>query len=396
MAPRESEAGRLGLAASARMVWALVALSAVLTLVFAGLVARHLSADARRSSRFYARVFAGMADPREGGATSALLDIAAEIRDEGIPIVVTNPIGFPTDTANLPRPMALGSPELAAFIAQLDRINAPVTERTVGTIHFGAAPVRGLLRLVLALELVSLLAVVGAGVIAMRATARAARDRVFVAMARESAHQLGTPLTSLAGWLEQLRSGAAPDDVAAHLADDYARLERVSRRFERIGQPARREAVDVAALAEKVAGYFRPRLPKLANPIQVGVHVASRAPVVRGDALMLEWALEVLVKNGVDALKGRAGSITISLADEPDALVLRVQDDGPGIPAEVRAQLFEPGTTTKTGGWGLGLALARRIVEDNHGGRLVLEPSDAGARFAIRLPRDRDEGEAAA
>lgn len=376
-------------------MWVLVFVSAALTLVFAGLVARHLSADARRSSQFYARVFRGLADPREGGATSALLDIASEIRSEGIPIVVTSPAGLPTDTANLPRPMALESRELQAFIAQLDRVNPPVTERSVGTIHFGAAPVRGQLRVVFALELVSLLAVLGAGLIAMRATVRAARSRVFVAMARESAHQLGTPLTSLAGWIEQLRSGTMPPaEIAEHLADDYARLERVSRRFERIGQPARRDPVDVAALAEKVASYFRPRLPKLANPILVGVRVDSRAPLIEGDALMLEWALEVLVKNGVDALKGRSGSIVITVSDEPDALVVRVEDNGPGVPAEVRAQLFEPGLTTKTGGWGLGLALARRIVEDHHGGRLTLEHSDVGARFALHLPRGGGDGAA--
>ena len=393
MAPRAAESGRLVIAPGARTLWALVVASAVLTLVFAGLVARHLTSDSRRASQFYARVFRGLADPREGGATSALLDIATDIRSEGIPIVVTDPTGVATDTANLPRPMGLNSRELAEFIAQLDRINAPVTERSVGTIHFGSPPVRGQLRLVFALELLSLFAVLGAGLIALRATMRAARDRVFVAMARESAHQLGTPLTSLAGWIEQLRSGTMPSaELAEHLADDYARLERVSRRFERIGQPARRAPVDVAALAEKVASYFRPRLPRLANPIMVGVHVDSRAPMIEGDALMLEWALEVLVKNGVDALKGRSGSIMISVSDEPDALVLRVADNGPGVPAEVRAQLFEPGLSTKTGGWGLGLALARRIVEDHHGGKLVLEPSDEGARFALRLPRTGGDG----
>jgi signal transduction histidine kinase len=369
-------------------VWALVALSVVLTLVFAGLVARHLTADARRSSEFYARVFAGLADPSEDGATSALLDIAAQIRSEGIPLVVTDAAGTPTDTANLPRALAFDSPAMRAFIAELDRRNAPVARAGVGTIHFGSPPVRYQLRLMFALELTSLVAVLAAGWLAWRATLRAARGRVFVAMARESAHQLGTPLTSLAGWIEQLRTGATPPhEIAEHLADDYARLDRVSRRFERIGQPARREAVDVAALAEKVAGYFRPRLPRLANPIAVTVSVDSRAPMVQGDPLLLEWALEVLVKNGVDALKGRAGSIALSVRDEPDSLVLRVEDDGPGVPAEVRSQMFEAGLTTKTGGWGLGLALARRIVEESHEGRLVLEPSPVGARFAIRLPR---------
>ena len=381
----DSPRGRL---APAGAVWTFSAVAATLTLIFAWLVARHLTGDARNASEFYARVFAGLQDPRESGATAALFDLASRIRAEGIPIVVTNPAGTPTDTANLPRPMAFGTPELRDFIAELDRTNAPVTERTVGTIHFGAPPIRGQLRLVLLLELASLLAMLGAAVVARRLAMRAARDRVFAAMARESAHQLGTPLMSLAGWIEQLRGGTvAPAEIAEHLADDYARLERVSRRFERIGQPPRRDEVDVAALAEKVAGYFRPRLPRLAHPVTIAVANRCRAPVVQGDSLMLEWALEVLVKNSVDALKGRSGTIGISLADEPDALVVRVEDDGPGVPAEVRGQLFEAGLTTKTGGWGLGLALAKRIVEDNHGGRVVLEPSEAGARFAIRLPR---------
>lgn len=386
MAPRATDAPG-GPIAGAGAIWALVAVAAALTLVFAALVARHLTGDSRRSSEIMARVFAGLADPSEGSANAALLEIVQRLRAEGIPFVVTNATGFPTDTANLPRPMAFNSPELRAFIAELDRVNVPVTERAVGAIHFGAPPVRRQLRLVLVLELISLASVLGAGLLAVRATARAERSRVFVAMARESAHQLGTPLTSLAGWIEQLRSGTTPPaEIAAHLADDYARLERVSRRFERIGQPPRRDDVDLGAIAEKVAGYFRPRLPKLANPILIAVTVESRHALARGDALLLEWAVEVLVKNGVDALKGRSGSIVITVTDEPDTLVLRVEDNGPGVPAEVRAQMFEPGLTTKTGGWGLGLALARRIVEDGHGGRLLLEPSDTGARFAIRLP----------
>lgn len=389
MAPAPREVGRLAGAISPRTVWALAVLAAALTLVFAAVVARHLTRDARRASQRYARVFAGLADPREGGATEALLALATEIRAEGIPIVVTNAAGVATDTANLPRAMPLESPELRAFVATLDRSNPPVHEPSVGTIHFGAPPVRAYLRLVFGLELAALLAVLTSGVVAYRAALRSARDRVWVAMARESAHQLGTPLSSLAGWIEQLR--ARPDggaaEIAEHLAADCARLDRVSRRFERIGQPPRRERLDLGALAESVAGYFRPRLPTRARQITLDVRMESRNPVTEGDPLLLEWAVEALVKNAVDALKGRGGSITISVTDEPDDVVLAVADDGPGVPREVRHTLFDPGATTKTGGWGLGLALARRIVEESHGGRVSLEPNEVGARFAIRLPR---------
>jgi signal transduction histidine kinase len=372
-----------------RAFWALIGVAALLIIAFAWRVAGHLSGDARRASESYARVFRGLADPREGGAAEALLQQATDIRGEGIPIVVTDERGVATDTANMPHPMALDSPELRRFWQALDAVNPPVVEPGVGTIHFGAPAVRRQLRLVFGLMVVSLLAVLGAGALAHRTAVRASSDSIFAAMARESAHQLGTPLTSLAGWIEQLRADADPRvrEIAEYVAADYRRLDRVSRRFEHIGQPPRLERVDVGALATAAAAYFRPRLPTLANPVTIEVRVDSRAPEVEGDALLLEWALESLVKNAVDALKGRSGNIALTVTDEPEDVVLTVADNGPGVPAEIVTDLFEPGVTTKTGGWGLGLALTRRIVEDGHRGRVTLEPVAVGARFAIRLPR---------
>ena len=143
----------------------------------------------------------------------------------------------------------------------------------------------------------------------------------------------------------------------------------------------------MGALATAAAAYFRPRMPRLANTVQIVVTVRSQAPEVDGDPLLLEWALEALVKNAVDALKGRSGEIRIDVADEPEWVVLTVEDDGPGVPQPIAADVFEPGVSTKTGGWGLGLSLTRRIVEEGFRGRIVLEPSSAGARFAVRMPR---------
>jgi signal transduction histidine kinase len=368
----------------------LAALAAALTLVSAYLTAEHLSADARRASQLYSRVFSGMADTAETGATDALLALATEIRRQGIPLVVTDARGVATDTANLPRPMALDSPELRAFVAALDRDTPPLNDGSTRTTHVGALPVRAQLKLVFVLELATVMGLAAVAVLAHRASVRAARDRVWVAMARESAHQLGTPLTSLAGWIDRLREGAdAREEIAGHLAGDYERLDRVARRFERIGQPPRRDLVDVAAVADAVAAYFRPRLPKLSHRVALEVRSDGAPAEVRGDALLLEWAVEALVRNAVDALAGRGGAIDIAVGSEPDGVVVTVTDDGPGVPRSVRPRLFTAGATTKERGWGLGLALARRVVEEGHGGRLSLEPSPAGARFALRLPRGR-------
>ncbi|HTT67576.1 MAG TPA: HAMP domain-containing sensor histidine kinase [Gemmatimonadales bacterium] len=374
-------------------VWLLAALAGALTLVSAYLTADHLSEDAHRASELYARVFTGLGDSSEYGATDALFGLATQIRRQGIPLVVTDQHGVPTDTANLPAPMAFDSPALRAFVVSLDRDNPPLTEISGRTVHVGALPVRARLRLIFVLELATVAGLAGVAVLAHRASVRAARDRVWVAMARESAHQLGTPLTSLAGWIDRLRDGAdRRDEIAWHLAGDYERLDRVARRFERIGQPPRRDNVDVAAVADAVGSYFRPRLPTLAHRIALEVRSDGTPAGVEGDALLLEWALEALVRNAVDALKGRGGTIEVAVASEPDGVVVTVTDDGPGVARELRHRLFTAGATTKEGGWGLGLALARRVVEEGHGGRLVLEPSEAGARFALHLPRELPAG----
>lgn len=374
-------------------MWVLAALAAALTLVSAYLTAEHLTEDARRASELYSRVFSGLSDSSESGATDALFALAAEIRRQGIPLVVTDVRGAATDTANLPWPMALDSPALKAFVAALDRDMPPLTEPGARTVHVGAPPVRARLRLVFVLELATVVGLAGVAVLAHRASVRGARNRVWVAMARESAHQLGTPLTSLAGWIDRLRDGAdRPEEIAGHLTADYERLDRVARRFERIGQPPRRDSVDVAAVADAVATYFRPRLPTLGHRITLELRSDGAPAEVPGDALLLEWALEALVRNAVDALKGRDGHIELEVANEPDGVVVTVSDDGPGVPRTVRHRLFTAGTTTKERGWGLGLALARRVVEEGHGGRLTLEPSAVGARFALRLPRESPAG----
>jgi len=247
------------------------------------------------------------------------------------------------------------------------------------------------LRFIPALQAVLVAFVFLAGVYVLRTRGRADRERVWAGMARESAHQLATPLSSLAGWIELLADRATDDPTAARAVDymrgDLDRLERVAHRFERIGRPAKEAPVDVAELAERVAGYFQARVPTLAHTVEVKLILGQGPLVVKGDAVLLEWALEAVAKNGIDALAGRGGTLEISAERTADDEVrVRVADDGPGIPRELRARVFEPGFSTKESGWGIGLSLARRIVEEAHGGRLELAPSSEGATFDVILP----------
>jgi signal transduction histidine kinase len=229
---------------------------------------------------------------------------------------------------------------------------------------------------------------------------RAERERLWAAMARELAHQMGTPLSSLAGWMEVLRlppderaRAGAIDRVAEEIGRDVERLERVSRRFELIGKKPELGPVNLVEVVDELDRYLRPRLPKKARGITLTNRVPAQLPPVHGNRVLLVWALENVLKNALDALAshGGGGHIRISAAlddseKEPHVRMV-VSDDGPGVAPAVKDRIFEPGVTTKPAGWGVGLSLTRRIIEDLHGGSvLVRDRRGGGAAFVVSLP----------
>jgi len=350
------------------------------------IVARHFRRDAVATSRIYSRVYEGLLSGRAGAEVEALFNLSEMVTRSGIPLIVTDGMGNVTAAENLPFEATLDDPRVIELARELDRRNPPVREG-VNVIHYGPVPAVGQLKILAILQALAIASMVAVGVFAYRNAMMSQRDRLWVAMAREAAHQMGTPLTSLQGWIEQIRSRPVPPEgLADYLSADAERLDRVAKRFERIGNPAHRDVIALGALADRVAGYFRPRLPKHANAIELRVDAAGPGPDVEGDPILLEWALESLVKNAIDALKGRAGTIILKVDLLERKAVLRVIDDGPGVPKEIRGHIYQPGTSTKEGGWGIGLALSRRVIEDNHDGTLALEPTEVGATFALTLP----------
>lgn len=347
-------------------------------------VISNLRAEASRSGRMYARIFDALGDPREETATAALLDLSQYIRQSGVPMIVTDAAGRPTAAANLPFDAPLDSRRVAEYVRELDLRNPPVVELGVGTVHFGDSPLVAGLRVVPLIQVGTLLLLLLAAVLILRTRGLAERESVWAGMARESAHQLGTPLSSLNGWVELLAESGVEMTATAltHMRGDLDRLENVAHRFERIGRPPRREAVELDALVSGVARYFQARVPTLANRVTIECVCHSDAQVIQGDPVLLEWAFEALIKNAVDALAGRGGRIDITTATLPEGGVrVRIADDGPGVPRELRRRIFAPGFSSKQSGWGIGLSLARRIIQDNHGGKLLLVPSDRGATF---------------
>ncbi|GMV11098.1 MAG TPA: HAMP domain-containing sensor histidine kinase [Gemmatimonadaceae bacterium] len=375
------------------VVAALVALLLVSYVLFTQRVVSSLREEAAREGRMYAQVYRALTDTGSN-PVGALFNLSDHIRRSGVPVIVTDPAGRVTAAANLPflgpdstfRP---DDPRLAEWIVRLDDENEPVSEPNVGTVHFGHTPLVKELRVVPLLQAAMLGLVLLAALYIFRTRAHAERERVWAGMARESAHQLGTPLSSLSGWIELLRDrDADPLTTRAleHMQGDLERLERVAHRFERIGRPPNREPVDVGLIVQRVADYFRARVPSLAHAVSIETYIHEGPLIAQGDPVLVEWVLEALIKNAIDALAGSGGRVRIGVKRTPEAIQLMVADDGPGIPRELRKRIFEPGFSTKQHGWGLGLALTRRIIEESHSGTLALLPTDRGAVFQIILP----------
>jgi signal transduction histidine kinase len=356
-------------------------------------VVRDWQRELGQSSRMFARVYHGFGDT--ANFTHTLLDLSEGIVKQGVPIIVTDLGGSPRAHANLPfdpdNTATPDDPRIRQYVAVLDAQNKPIVDSLVGVVHFGNTRTVQGLRVIPALQALTAAILLLAGFYIIRTRGNAARERLWAGMARESAHQLGTPLSSLAGWIELLEDRS--DDPSfqgamAHMRGDLERLDRVAHRFERIGRDPKTEEVDVGVIVERVATYFKARVPTLANTIAVSAEIDPALPKVEGDPVLIEWALEVLTKNAIDAMVGRGGRVRLSARPCPEGVCVQVADDGPGIPRELRARIFEPGFSTKQTGWGIGLSLAKRIVEENHGGTLALAPTDksgGGATFEIIL-----------
>ncbi|HEY9478596.1 MAG TPA: hypothetical protein VIP79_00840, partial [Gemmatimonadaceae bacterium] len=279
--------------APAVILGALLALLLALYIVYSRRVVVELRADAARYGQMYARVFRALADPSEGSGNAALLELSRHIRELGVPVIVTDIGGAPTAAANLPFQAPLDDPRVRDYIPRLDRQNVPVVEPGIGTVHFGDSKLITSLRVIPVILALLITMLFGVGLYTLRERVRADRERVWAGMARESAHQLATPLSSLSGWLELL-GGRSHDEVAgsaiAHMSADLERLERVSHRFERIGRPPRRDPLDLGELVVRVGAYFQERVPTLAHAVTIVASRGTEPVIVEGDEVLLEWA----------------------------------------------------------------------------------------------------------
>lgn len=220
-------------------------------------------------------------------------------------------------------------------------------------------------------------------IFALLASKRAEQNRVWAGLSRETAHQLGTPISSLMAWSEVLRETYPNDPLLPEMDKDIRRLELIAERFSKIGSEPELEVQDLRDVIARVVEYFDRRTSK---KVVFTVNNPPHPLPARLNAPLFEWVIENLAKNAVDAMEGH-GSITVTLTAVPSGAHIEVMDTGKGIPRNRFKTVFQPGFTTKKRGWGLGLSLAKRIVEEYHHGHIYVKSSEQGhgTTFAIDL-----------
>ena len=393
-------------------------LLAVAIFLFTNSIIGRLTREVETTSRVLARFCAQASIPatRDPELQRIFSDVLSGIE---FPIVITDTLGVPrawreigVDPALVPESASLDSlddhlpiaPVIAArvdrvksMIARLDLRNPPIrmthpgSDVPLGEVHYGFPPVLERLRWMPLISLAGVLALLSLGFWGLASIRAADRRTIWVGMAKETAHQLGTPLSSLMGWIELLRGNleGGPGEAEAREAldemeRDIDRLNRVAQRFSHVGSTPHVQLTDPTPVVREAVAYMKRRLPQSAGEVEV-IEIYDDVPPINLTRELLEWAIENLISNAIDALDKRPAQIrvTVQRRKETETVEVIVQDNGRGMTPAEQERAFEPGYTTKRRGWGLGLALARRVVQEYHGGRLEIRASAPGQGTTI-------------
>jgi two-component sensor histidine kinase len=217
--------------------------------------------------------------------------------------------------------------------------------------------------------------------IALSAAHRSLQNQVWVGLSKETAHQLGTPLSSMEAWLEMLREQDSTNEAANELQKDLDRLKLVADRFSKVGSTPQLEHEDVLKRLQIMQEYMQKRAP---SKVLIGLHCKEESIAAYISGSLFDWVIENLIRNALDAIDGK-GKIDIYLSRQADLVFIDIADTGKGIPAHQINKIFNPGFTTKKRGWGLGLSLSKRIIEKYHHGTLLVKQSEPGKGTTFRI-----------
>lgn len=317
-------------------------------------------------------------------------------RNNNVRIIIVNEQDEILNTLNFPESRMGDAQYLERQLNKMKNSDEkPLSIEGVGFVHrlYYAPPIQyKLLSLLPLIILLLLAAYVFIGYLGFSTSRSAEQNRVWVGMARETAHQLGTPISAIIAWLEHLKTSEVSEDqmeIINELENDVGRLELIADRFSKIGAAPSLDPTNILSEIQETMHYMEKRAPRKIEFVLEN-HTQHTEVMAFVNSHLFNWVIENLMRNALDAMAG-TGKITTAIFSDDQYWEIEVTDSGKGIPAPNQKTVFEPGYTTKKRGWGLGLSLAKRIIENYHQGKIFVKKSvlNEGTTFAIRLPKNQ-------
>lgn len=368
-------------------------------LLYTQSIIEDLREESRETVSLYARLMAkGLTEATDSELDFVFREIIQKVE---FPIIYSDREGTPVNWRNLPGEEEWDQESVSKIMKEMDSQGEPIPlvvslespdsetkmEVVLGHLHYGDSALIRTLRILPYVEIGAVAVFILLGFIGFQVIRKNEKQHIWLGMARETTHQLGTPVSSLMGWLQRLRDH--PGDsawISEQMAADVARLRQIGDRFARMGSHPPMKRIDIKDVLSEAADYLEKRLPQTGKNMELNVE-GVRSVYVEAIPTLLSWAIENLLKNAIDAIDKPTGVITVRSLPEGREAVVLIEDNGKGIARRDWKNVFRPGYTTKERGWGLGLSLTRRIIEEHLRGTVRIRSSEVGkgTMFEVRL-----------
>jgi hypothetical protein len=357
------------------------------TILYSKYLADKIKKDEQQKVALWIEALKFLSNPNHGRNVDVRLASMVAFQKGDIPIIETNEKDIPSGLfVNVDSAKAAADPQylkqkISEFKASHDPVIVPITSSTYNKYYYGDSKLLQEVRYYPLVQLFIVGLFILITILALRTGFRSAQNHLWAGMAKETAHQLGTPVSSLEGWVEILKETHGNEAFLPEIEKDVTRLRLVSDRFGKIGSTPQLEEKNIVCQVEDMVEYMRKRA---GGRVRFETHAKGRQLNAKISAPLFDWVIENLLKNALDAMEGK-GLIKIEMVDLKDHVVIDISDTGKGISKQNIAKVFKPGFTTKKRGWGLGLSLSKRIIEQYHKGTLNVKSSEPGKGTTFRI-----------
>ena len=362
---------------------------------YTGFLSRELREDNREVVKLYAEIIAGAVNDDSNSNIDFIFENI--IKKVKFPIIQSDTKKNPQLWTNLPKEVNTYE-ERISFIKSMDVINEPIPliyfdqesePITFGFLHYGDSSLIQKIKIWTYVEIISIGLFICIGFVGFSYIRHSEKQNIWIGLSRETAHQLGTPVSALLGWLDYLKHEKTDlEKILPEIESDIERLQQVNRRFSKMGSKPEVEYFNLSKRISSTLEYLEKRMPSLGGKV-ILVNKIDPDVKIKANGTLISWAVENLIRNGIDAINKENGKIEVALKQDVNYVKIHITDNGCGIPKKDWKNIFRPGFTTKNLGWGLGLSLCERIINDVHGGKVSVLASSIseGTTFEIAISK---------